>query len=165
MLTFSLATDDDFDAIWPIFHAVVQSGTTYVYAPTTSKESAHTIWMEQPRQTYIARNAENKVVGTYYIQENRPDLGNHICRCGFMVSPDFRKQGVGQALCEHSLVTALTLGFRAMQFSYVVSTNHAAIRLWLKMGFTHIGTVPNGFRHAVLGYVDIWIMYKSLTDS
>lgn len=157
------ATPHDFEDIWPIFRDVVSSGTTYVYSPNTPKYTAFSIWMVQPKKTYIARSEPNgPIIGTYYIKENRPDLGSHICRCGFMVNPLFRRQGVGEALCKHAIEMASLLGFRGMQLSYVVATNTASIQLWLKMGFREIGRVPGAFQHAEHGDVDVLIMYKSL---
>jgi ribosomal protein S18 acetylase RimI-like enzyme len=44
----------------------------------------------------------------------------------------------------------------------VVSTNTGAVELWKKNGFQIIGTTPQGFRHAELGFVDTYIMYKKL---
>ena len=158
------ATDPDFNDIWTIFKAVVAPGTTYVYSPNTTKAQAFDIWMTRPKKTCIVRSDTGEALGTYYIKENRPDLGSHICRCGFMVAPTARRQGVGEAMCRHALTTANQLGFRGMQLSYVVATNQASIRLWLKMGFTHIGTVPKAFQHAQKGDVVVLIMYKSLTE-
>ena len=34
-------------------------------------------------------------------------------------------------MCEHSQAQALTMGFKAMQFNFVVATNTRAIRLWI----------------------------------
>ena len=39
---------NDFDEIWAIFSAVIQTGDTYVYSPNTSKEQAFDIWMKAP---------------------------------------------------------------------------------------------------------------------
>jgi len=57
---------------------------------------------------------------------------------------------------------ARRLGFRAMQFNFVVSTNTAAIRLWEQLGFKIVGTLPGAFRHPGKGYVDVYVMYRSL---
>ena len=65
-------------------------------------------------------------------------------------------------MCEHSLAEAAARGFRAMQYNLVVSTNERAVRLWKRMGFEIIGTVPGGFRHPALGLVDAHIMFKVL---
>jgi ribosomal protein S18 acetylase RimI-like enzyme len=65
-------------------------------------------------------------------------------------------------MCEHSQVEAVARGYRAMQYNLVVSTNERAVRLWKRMGFEIIGTVPGGFRHPALGLVDAHIMFKVL---
>ena len=155
----------DFDEIWSIFSAVIKTGDTYVYSPNTLKEQAFEIWMKAPKATFVLRSElNNQLLGTYYIKQNRPDLGSHICRCGYMVSPAVRRQGIGELMCQHSLEQAKLLGFRGMQLGYVVSTNTASVNLWLKMGFQNIGTVPKAFQHQHLGDVDVYIMHKSLTD-
>jgi ribosomal protein S18 acetylase RimI-like enzyme len=65
-------------------------------------------------------------------------------------------------MCVHSQAEALALGFRAMQFNLVVSTNDTAVRLWKKLGFQIAGRLPGAFRHLRLGYVDAYVMYKQL---
>ena len=50
-----------------------------------------------------------------------------------------------------------------MQFNLVVSTNVSAVRAWQANGFEIIGTVPGGFYHYELGYVDAYIFFKDLT--
>jgi ribosomal protein S18 acetylase RimI-like enzyme len=49
-----------------------------------------------------------------------------------------------------------------MQFNFVVSTNKAAVNLWQSVGFKIIGTIPQGFNHKLLGYVDAYIMFREL---
>ena len=63
---------------------------------------------------------------------------------------------------EHCLSEARRLGFRAMQFNFVVSTNESAIRLWQQLGFKIVGTLPGAFRHPEKGYVDVYVMFRSL---
>ena len=65
-------------------------------------------------------------------------------------------------MAEHCLSEARRLGFRAMQFNYVISTNTAAIRLWQDLGFEIVGTLASAFRHPDKGYVDVYVMYRSL---
>ena len=79
-----------------------------------------------------------------------------------MVSTSARGQGIGRAMAEHCLSEARRLGFRAMQFNYVIATNTAAIRLWQDLGFEIVGTLANAFRHPDKGYVDVYVMYRSL---
>jgi ribosomal protein S18 acetylase RimI-like enzyme len=75
---------------------------------------------------------------------------------------DARGQGIGEALCEHSLEAARRLGYEAMQFNLVVATNEGAIHLWKKMGFDIVGTLPKTFDHAEEGLVDAHVMYRRL---
>jgi ribosomal protein S18 acetylase RimI-like enzyme len=79
-----------------------------------------------------------------------------------MVSAQARGQGIGRAMAEHCLSEARRLGFRAMQFNYVISTNTAAIRLWQDLGFEIVGTLAEAFCHPNKGYVDVYVMYRSL---
>jgi ribosomal protein S18 acetylase RimI-like enzyme len=81
-----------------------------------------------------------------------------------MVAPNARGAGVGRSLGEHSLNEASRLGFRAMQFNLVVSTNEPAVRLWRRLGFAIVGTLPGAFRHPRKGYVDAYVMFRSLAQ-
>jgi ribosomal protein S18 acetylase RimI-like enzyme len=54
------------------------------------------------------------------------------------------------------------MGFRAMQFNFVVSTNTGAVRLWQRLGFEIVGTLPGVFQHQKLGFVDAFVMFKQL---
>ena len=78
-----------------------------------------------------------------------------------MVSASARGKGIGRAMAEHCLSEARGLGFRAMQFNYVISTNTAAIGLWQDLGFEVVGKLPNAFHHPEKGYVDVYVMYRS----
>ena len=89
-------------------------------------------------------------------------MGNHIANCSYMVSQNAQGKGIGKKLCEHSIQFAKESGYKGIQFNIVVSTNKGAIELWKKYGFEIIGTTSKGFRHSKLGFVDTYIMYKSL---
>ena len=60
---------------------------------------------------------------------------------------------------------ALELGYKAMQFNFVVSSNEVAVRLWGKLGFETVGRLPGAFRHPSLGFVDVLVMFKWLTKT
>ena len=78
-----------------------------------------------------------------------------------MVDPGAQGQGLGEAMGRHALEEAKRLGYRAMQFNFVVSTNERAVRLWKRLGFSIVGTLPEAFRHRSLGYVDAYVMFRS----
>jgi L-amino acid N-acyltransferase YncA len=156
-----LARQADEDAIWNIFHAVVASGDTYVFDPHMPREEALAYWLRPDTHTYVAER-EGRVVGTYILKSNQPALGSHVANAAFMVSPIARGAGVGKRMGDHCLAEARRLGFRAMQFNLVVSTNEAAVRLWKHLGFRIIGTLPEAYRHSQHGFVDAYVMFQTL---
>ena len=82
-----------------------------------------------------------------------------------MLSEATRGQGVATQMCEHSQEVARELGYLAMQFNFVVSTNSGAIRLWQKFGFEIVGQLPKAFNHPSKDFVDALVMYKWLKQS
>jgi ribosomal protein S18 acetylase RimI-like enzyme len=154
-------TKADFELFWPTFLAVIQAQETYAFDPEMTFEQAFTLWCESPTKAFAF--VENEIVlGTYYIKPNAMGPSSHICNCGYMVSSEARGKGIARLMCEHSQKTALGLGFDAMQFNGVVSTNEVAVKLWEKLGFDIIGTIPKAYKHARRGLVDSYVMYKCL---
>ena len=161
-MTIRPATGTDRDAIWEIFHEIVAAGDTYALDQNISREDALAYWFAPGTRTYAAEQPGIGNVGTYILRPNQSGGGSHVANAGFMVSASARGQGLGRAMAEHCLSEARRLGFRAMQFNYVISTNTAAIRLWQDFGFEIVGTLPDAFRHSEKGYVDVYVMYRSL---
>lgn len=155
------AVEQDRDAIWNIFHEVVAAGDTYAFDPQMSREEAMAYWFRSGTHTYVAET-DGKIVGTYILRPNQPGAGSHVANAAFMVAPNARGQGIGRGMGEHCLCEARRLGFRAMQFNFVVSTNESALRLWHQLGFKIVGTLPGAFRHPQRGYVDVYVMFRSL---
>lgn len=163
-LDIRAAQEADFDAMWSIFCAHVEGGETYVFTPATSREAGHAYWLGPGVRSFVATGAGGRVLGMYRMVPNQVGRGHHVANASYMVSPTAQSAGVGRQLGEHSLNEARRHGFLAMQFNHVVSTNTAAIRLWKKLGFSIVGTLPKAFRHRRLGYVDAYVMYQLLSD-
>jgi L-amino acid N-acyltransferase YncA len=157
------AVPADFEALWPIFQAVVATGTTYFFAPDTSREDARAYWFAPGISSFVAED-DGRVVGMYKIVANHRDLGSHVANASFMVDPAASGKGVGRAMGAHCLREARRMGFLAMQFNLVVSTNEAAVALWKKLGFEIVGTLPKVFRHRERGLVDAYVMHRFLDD-
>jgi len=153
----------DWRAVWRILRATFQAGDAYAFAPDSTEAEIRKAWVELPSATYVACAPDGPVLGTYFIRPNQPGLGAHVCNCGYVVAPAAQGQGIGSLMCRHSQAEALSMGFRAMQFNLVVSTNQRAVRLWQKLGFAVVGTLPRSFRHRQLGYVDAFVMFKELS--
>lgn len=163
MITIRRAVEKDFDDIWPIFQEVAQRGDTYVFPTDIPKEEAYPQWFASYINTYVAL-VDDQICGTYIIKPNQIGLGSHVANGSYMVDDSIRNRGVGRAMCEHSILEARELGFKAMQFNMVISTNERAVALWKKFGFEIVGTLPKAFQHKEKGLVDVYVMYKWLDD-
>ena len=152
----------DWPAIWPFLRATFETGDTYAFSPHSSEADIRQAWVESPSATFVACAPDGRILGSYCIKPNQPGLGSHVCNCGYVVAPDARGQGIASAMCVHSQAQAVAMGFLAMQFNLVVSTNEGAVRLWKKHGFAVVGTLPFAFRHQQLGFVDALVMFKDL---
>jgi ribosomal protein S18 acetylase RimI-like enzyme len=154
--------EPDWPVVWPLLRTTFASGDTYAFSPKSSEAEIHKSWVETPAATYVACAQDGRLLGTYILKANQPGLGSHVCNCGYVVAPEAQGQGIASAMCEHSQREAVSMGFLAMQFNLVVSTNERAVRLWKKLGFRVVGTLPRAFRHQRLGFVDALVMYKEL---
>jgi ribosomal protein S18 acetylase RimI-like enzyme len=152
----------DWRETWNIIEPVFRAGDTYAYATDITERQARETWIDHAQAAYVAADDAGHLLGTYFIKANQPGQGAHVCNCGYIVAESARGRGVASAMCEHSQAEAVRLGFRAMQYNLVVSTNDSAVRLWKKHGFDNVGTLPAAFRHPKKGYVDAYIMYKQL---
>ena len=154
--------ESDWPMIWPILRETVRAGDTYTFSPQSTDDEIRKAWVEVAAKTYVACDSKGQVLGTYFIKANQPGLGAHVCNCGYVVAPMAQGRGVASLMCEHSQAQALAMGFKAMQFNFVVSTNVRAMRLWERLGFSVVGRLPGAFNHQKLGYVDALVMFKQL---
>ncbi len=155
------ATNAHSEGIWRIFREVAAGGDTYVFDPETSREDALRYWLSADHHAFVVTD-NGRVCGTYILRRNQPGLGSHVANASYMVSSEARGKGLGSLMCKHSLEQARRLGFAAMQFNMVVSTNQAAISVWEKHGFRIVGTLPKAFRHVKVGLVDAFVMHRFL---
>jgi ribosomal protein S18 acetylase RimI-like enzyme len=162
MLTIRTFTKSDWPTLWPILQTTFAAGDTYTFSPQSTEAEIHKAWIALPAATFVACNEADQIVGTYFIKPNQPGLGAHVCNCGYVVSQEAQGQGIAAQMCEHSQKLAVEMGFRAMQFNFVVATNTGAVRLWQKLGFEIVGTLPGVFQHQQLGFVDAFVMFKKL---
>lgn len=153
----------DWAALWPILQAEFAAGESHPQPSDISEQAAYQGWIESPEATFVAVH-DGALLGTYVLKSNQPGRGAHVCNCGYIVAPSARRQGIGRALCRHSLDEACQRGYLAMQYNLVVSCNHAAVRLWQDMGFDTVGRLPEAFHHPRHGLVDALVMMRSLRD-
>ena len=152
----------DWPAVWAVLEPIFRRGDVYAYPADIDEADVRALWVERSLESWTARDAGGAVLGAYYIRPNQSGGGSHVCNCGYAVADAARGRGIAARMCEHSQQTARRLGFRAMQFNFVVSTNEAAVHLWQKLGFEIVGRLPEAFRHPTRGYVDAFVMFKRL---
>ena len=155
------ATPVDHTAIQDILAPMIRAGETYPLPRDMSREAALSYWFSPEHIVFVAEDDE-RIIGTYYIRANQRGGGSHVANCGYVTGSLATGRGVGRAMCEHSTAHAKSVGFRAMQFNFVVSTNERAVRLWQACGFGIVGRLPEAFNHPSLGYVDALVMFRSL---
>jgi len=161
LLNIRLATPADEKAVWSIIEPILRAGETNTLPRDWSRSDALAFWFSSDHEVFVAED-EAGVIGTYYLRANQRGGGAHVANCSYMTASDAGGRGVATAMCEHSLIRAAARSFRAMQFNFVVSTNERAVRLWQLLGFDVIGTIPQAFKHPVLGFVDALVMHRAI---
>lgn len=151
----------DADPIWAILEATIRAGETYTLPRDMARKDALEYWFAPAHEVFVAED-NAQIVGTYFLQANQQGGGSHVANCGYITAPWATGRGVARAMCAHSLDRARERGFKAMQFNFVVSTNERAVALWRSLGFEIVGRLPGAFQHPTDGFVDAFVMYRSL---
>ncbi|MFN0277847.1 MAG: N-acetyltransferase family protein [Pyrinomonadaceae bacterium] len=154
------AEERDKNAVWQIIIEVLAAGDTYTDTDTSEKQM-NAYWNAPENHHYVAE-IDDKVVGALCIKANQPGRGSHVANASYMVASEARGTGVGKQLAVFSLDEARRLGFTAMQFNFVVTSNTVAVRLWESVGFEIIGEIPDAFDHVRDGLTNAYIMYRKL---
>ncbi len=162
MLVIRSANTDDKVAIWGIIEPAIRGGETLALDRDIDCDAAlSTYWMRTDNCVFIAE-MDGEPVGSYFLRANQSGGGSHVCNAGYATAPTSSGKGVARQMCEHSLTVAAQMGFSAMQFNFVISSNDRAVRLWQSCGFDIVGTLPAAFQHPVLGPVDALVMHRHL---
>ncbi|RZL89493.1 MAG: GNAT family N-acetyltransferase [Variovorax sp.] len=161
MLQIRKAAPGDEDGLWQILEPVIRAGDTYDFPPQIGRDEALRAWLAPANVCYVAQEG-GELVGTYVLHPNRNGAGSHVANCGYMTASHAHGRGIGRAMSLHSLEEARAAGYRAMQFNFVLASNHRAVELWERMGFQIVGRVPEAFFHPEHGYTDALVMYQRL---
>ena len=151
----------DHDAIWAMLEPVIRAGEVFALPLDMSREDALAYWFAAGKWVFVAEE-DGAALGSYYIHANQKGGGSHVANCGYLTSDAALGRGVAGAMCAHSLEFGKSVGFRAMQFNFVVSSNAAAVHLWRKHGFEVLARLPGAFAHPALGFVDALVMWREL---
>ena len=135
-------SEDTKDAI-AIWNEVVDQGKAFPQLEDLGVEDGEAFFKEQSYPNNVGRCG-------------------HICNASYAVKSTVRGQGVGKAIVTDCLGKAKEIGFRVIQFNAVVKSNTTALKLYQKLGFTQLGTIPGGFLNKDGVYEDIIVHYKEL---
>lgn len=128
------------DELFPIFAGVVAAGEGYPHAAPLTRQGYDQTFVEPVTIVVVAR-IDGSVAGGYYLKPNFPGRAAHIANAGYVVAPGFRSKGLGRLLVSDSIVRAPIVGFDAIQFNLVFSSNPARA-MYTELGWQEVGVVP-----------------------
>ncbi len=144
---------NDLSEMIRIWNEVVEEGIAF-----PQEELLNMVTGEQffSSQSYTAVAVENgRIYGLYILHPNNIGRCGHICNASYAVSSESRGKHIGQKLVLDCMKQAKKIGFHILQFNAVVETNIHARRLYEKIGFKQLGTIPDGFRKKDGSYENI----------
>jgi GNAT superfamily N-acetyltransferase len=153
--------ETDRGGLWEILCPIIRQGETYAFPRDWDEETAIQYWCHPSHRVHVAI-IEEKILGTYFIHENQKGGGSHVCNCGYATHQSNMSHGIGYEMCLHSLELGRSLGYSAMQYNFVISTNERAVKLWQRCGFDIVGTLPGAFESPSSGLVDVFVMFQRL---
>jgi ribosomal protein S18 acetylase RimI-like enzyme len=139
-IDINAARDADAEELFDLYAVVVEERGAFPAAPPATREQFERTWLHDKAAVLVARLG-GRLAGSYHLMPNFPGRAAHIGNAGYMVHPDFRRQGVGRALVEHSIAEAPRHGFDALMFNLVFESNPAR-HLYEGFGFKAVGRVP-----------------------
>lgn len=150
--------EEDLAGMMKVWNEVVEAGNAFPQIEPLTLESAREFFGAQTLTTVA--DLDGKTMGLYILHPNNVGRCAHVANASYAVASSARGLGLGRALVEDSLSQAARKGFRGLQFNAVVASNEGAIGLYEKLGFTRVGTVPQGFVNGFGAYEDMHIFYK-----
>ena len=150
----------DIKATISIWNEVVKTGIAFPQIDILDENTGLKFFKEQSF-TGVALN-NNQIVGVYILHPNNIGRCGHICNASYAVAQNMRGMHIGEQLVKHCIQKAKEKNYKILQFNAVVSTNLRALKLYKKLGFVQLGTIPNGFLMKDGTYQDIIPHYIEL---
>ena len=145
-----------------IWNDVVIDGLVFPQTELLNEETGLEFFNSQSFTGVAYDENSGEIVGLYILHPNNVGRCGHISNASYAVKYDKRGQHIGELLVKNCLTKAKELGFKILQFNAVVATNTSALKLYKKLGFTQLGTIPKGFLLKDGTYVDIIPHYIEL---
>lgn len=155
-------SEEDVENVTKIWNEVVAEGQAFPQTELLDGQTGLKFFGEQSFTGVAYDRLMGKTIGMYILHPNNVGRCGHICNASYAVLSEYRGQHVGEMLVKHCMKKGKELGFRILQFNAVVSTNTGALKLYEKLGFVRLGTIPGGFRMDDGHYEDIIPHYHVL---
>lgn len=155
-------SDNDIFEMLKIWNEVVEDGIAFPQMECLDLKSGKEFF---DSQTYcgVAENSDSsEILGLYILHPNNVGRCGHISNASYAVSKNARGMKIGEKLVTDCLEQCRKCGFKILQFNAVVSTNTAARKLYEKLGFVQLGTIPKGFLLKDGQYEDICPYYHTI---
>lgn len=160
-LAISAVTRDAFGRIWPILESTIRDGAAYALDRDMTSDQARDYWFGPGHHVFTATH-DGQILGSYFLRANARGGGAHVANAGFVTAPQHRGHGVARAMGEHCAAQAKALGFKAIQFNFVVAANTGAVHLWQSLGYAIVGTLPRAFALPSGEFSDVFVMFLAL---
>lgn len=154
--------EKELPAIIQIWNEIVEAGTAFPQEETLTLQTGKQFFDSQDCTAVAVHADTGKVCGLYILHPNNIGRCDHICNASFAVHANMRGQHIGEKLVLDCLAQAKQHGFEIVQLNAVVASNIHARRLYERLGFIQLGTIPGGFRMKDGSYADICPYYRTL---
>lgn len=145
-----------------IWNQVVEDGEAFPQMELLTEKTGDEFFRGQSFTGIAYDEDTGEIAGLYILHPNNIGRCGHICNASYAVRRDLRGQHTGEKLVTHCMQKGKELGFRILQFNAVVASNRYALRLYEKLGFIRLGTIPGGFLMKDGHYEDIILHYHVL---
>lgn len=153
---------DDILTMNKIWNEVVADGIAFPQTEQLNENSGKEFFESQSYCAVAEDTDSNNILGLYILHPNNIGRCGHIANASYAVSSSARGNHIGEMLVKDSLSQGSAFGFKVLQFNAVVSTNTYARKLYEKLGFVQLGTIPKGFLMKDGSYEDICPYYHTL---
>ncbi len=143
-----------------IWNDIVEEGMAFPQENCLDEKEGYAFFSSQS-YTAVAE-VNGKIVGLYILHPNNIGRCGHICNASYAVDKGCRGQHIGEKLVLDCMEQGRLHGFKILQFNAVVESNIHARHLYERLGFTQLGTIPDGFRLKNGQYTNICPYYIAL---
>jgi ribosomal protein S18 acetylase RimI-like enzyme len=137
------ATPDDAEALSAIWEAVCAERVyTAVSRPFTPQQERDYILSLSDREGIFVAEVDGQVVGFQSLDlwAKYSDAFDHVGVLGTIILPEWRRQGIGRLLAQHTFAYARTHGYEKVVI-YVRAGNAGAQAFYRSLGFIHKGVL------------------------